>query len=69
MNARQATNQIIRAIKDGDVEKADRLFVTAIQLAKSGQMNETRTPSIWLLAPLAPVLGILVYWCGFYLTR
>lgn len=69
MNARQATNQIVRAIQDGDVEKADRLFVSAIHLAKSGGLDESPAPSVWLLLTLAPILGILVYWCGFYLTR
>ncbi|MCM2396020.1 hypothetical protein NBH19_07965 [Rhizobium sp. S95] len=69
MNARQTTNQIIRAIQDGDVEKADRLFVSAIHLAKSGGLDESPAPSVWLLLALAPILGILVYWGGFYLTR
>ncbi|ATN36997.1 hypothetical protein ACO34A_24830 (plasmid) [Rhizobium sp. ACO-34A] len=69
MNARQATNQIIRAIEDGDIEKADRLFVSALHLARSGELEEWHTPSVRLLLALAPVLGILVYWCGFYLTR
>lgn len=69
MNARQATNQIIRAIEDGDVEKADRLFVNALHLARSGELKEWHTPYVRLLLALAPILGILIYWCGFYLTR
>lgn len=69
MNARQATNQIIRAIEDGDVEKADRLFVSALQLARNGELEERHTPSVRVLLALAPILGILVYWCGYYLTR